>query len=162
MTPLMIGNLYKYFRTAPHPDYGSWDGHRDRFYDDRDELRRKIAEWESDDRCRDYPLSDQQQEEISEAYEYREKEFPTKPAETMFEAQNPEPAPQTSSSSTWDTVLRAVIVLGLSVALIPTIIAALADPEPATKLGLVGLTFAEITALAVALGFSAPALHDTA
>jgi hypothetical protein len=61
-----------------------------------------------------------------------------------------------AQSSTWDTVLKVVIVLGLSIALVSTIIAALADPEPASKLALAGLTFAEISALAVALGFSAP------
>ncbi|MGF6641352.1 DUF4157 domain-containing protein [Paraburkholderia sp. MM6662-R1] len=149
-------NLYKYFRDTPHPEYGSWKGHRDNFYRERERLSLKIAEWEADDRCRGYPLSEQQQEELKEAYEYKEKEFPSKPAPSMYEEQESNPAGQPSTSSTWDNVLKVVIVLGLSIALVPTIVAALADPEPASKLALAGLTLVEISALSVALGFTAP------
>ncbi len=137
-------NLYKNFRTTPHPDYGSWTGHRDRFYYDRERLRHKIAEWESDDRCRGYPLNEQQQEELNEAYDYKEKEFPDRPATSMSEGQD----------LVLETVLRAVIVLGLSIVLVPTIVAALADPEPASKLALAGLAVAVIVALGRALGFA--------
>jgi hypothetical protein len=144
-------NLYKYFRDTPHPEYGSWNGHRDNFYSERERLRLKIAEWEADDTCRGYPLSDQQQAELNEAYEYKDKEFPSKPAPSMYEEQEPAP----SSSPTWDTVLKVVIVLGLSIGLVATIVAALADPEPATKLALAGLSAEEISALGAALGFSA-------
>jgi len=71
----------------------------------------------------------------------------------------PSPAPQPieSPSSTWDKVLKVVIVLGLSIALVATIVAALADPEPASKLALAGLTVEEIEALGAALGFATAA-----
>ena len=134
-------NLYRDFRTTPHPEYGSWEGHRQRFYSDRQDLRDKIAEWESDDMCRGYPLSEQQQEDLNEAYEFKEKEYPDKPANSMNEGQE----------LGWDTVLTVVIALGLSVALVPTIVAALLDPEPASKLALAGLTLEEIQALLAAL-----------
>jgi hypothetical protein len=45
----------------------------------------------------------------------------------------------------WNTVRRVVITLGLSLAMIAVIIAALADPEPASKLALAGLSAAMIT-----------------
>jgi hypothetical protein len=50
-------------------------------------------------------------------------------------------------------VLEVLKVIGLSAALLLTVIAALADPEPATKLGLAGLTAAEATMLLVMLGY---------
>lgn len=49
----------------------------------------------------------------------------------------------------WSAVRRVVITLGLSLAMIAVIIAALADPEPATKLALAGLSAAMI---AIVLG----------
>jgi hypothetical protein len=50
-------------------------------------------------------------------------------------------------------VLQVLTVIGLSVALLATVLAALADPEPATKLGLAGLTAAEVTLLLTMLGY---------
>lgn len=67
-----------------------------------------------------------------------------------------------STGSTWSSVLKVVIALGLSVALIATIVAALADPEPASKLALAGLTLVEIGALAAALGFKPPSAPSSA
>jgi hypothetical protein len=61
---------------------------------------------------------------------------------------------QPSSGVSWGKVLTVLTVLGLSIALVPTVLAALADPEPASKLALAGLTAVEISALAAALGFS--------
>lgn len=49
----------------------------------------------------------------------------------------------------WSAVRRVVITLGLSLAMIAVIIAALADPEPASKLALAGLSAAMI---AIVLG----------
>jgi hypothetical protein len=74
-----------------------------------------------------------------------------KPAQTEVTDQD------SQGTSSWDTVLKVVIALGLSVALVATIVAALADPEPATKLALAGLTFEEIEALGTALGFATAA-----
>jgi hypothetical protein len=51
-------------------------------------------------------------------------------------------------------VLDVLLVIGLSIALLATVIAALADPEPATKLGLAGLTVVEVEALLLLLGFT--------
>src|SRR5262249_33159931 len=70
--------LFKYHRRArdAHPDYGSWDGHRDRYYYDRERLRQKVGEWDSNDDCRGYRLSDQQQRDLEEAEEFKNKEFP--------------------------------------------------------------------------------------
>src|SRR5262249_13129985 len=87
-------DLFK-FRPGPnpeHPEEGTWDGHRDRFYYDRERLRTKVAEWEKDDNRRGYPLSKQQKEELDEAYEFKEKEFPARPAPSMRQTQlEPEP-----------------------------------------------------------------------
>jgi hypothetical protein len=53
-------------------------------------------------------------------------------------------------------VLAVLAILGLSVALLATVIAALLDPEPATKLGLAGLTVAEAALLLTMLGYKEP------
>ncbi len=53
-------------------------------------------------------------------------------------------------------VLAVLAILGLSILLLATIIAALADPEPATKLGLAGLSAAEIALLLSLLGYENP------
>jgi len=44
-------NLFNDFRKIKdaHPEWGSWDGHRQKFYEVRDDLRRKLAEWEADE-----------------------------------------------------------------------------------------------------------------
>jgi hypothetical protein len=50
-------------------------------------------------------------------------------------------------------VLGVLAIIGVSVTLIYLIIAALADPEPVTKLALIGLTAAQIALLLSLLGF---------
>jgi hypothetical protein len=50
-------------------------------------------------------------------------------------------------------VLEVLMIIGLSITLLITIIAALADPEPATKLGLAGLSAAQIALLLQMLGY---------
>lgn len=93
-------DLFRYHRRIQdaHPDHGSWDGHRDRYYYDRGRLRQKIAEWESNDNCRGYRFSRQQQEDFNEAKEYADKEFPGKPARVMSEALEEE--------SVWDKLRK--------------------------------------------------------
>jgi hypothetical protein len=86
---------------------------------------------------------------------------PTKPVEPDPHVQGPPkppkpdpyrtPAPRPSE----DEVRNALIALGLSVAILVTVMAALADPEPVSKLALAGLTAAEIDALLIALGLAA-------
>lgn len=148
-------NLYRDYRSRPHPDWGSWDGHRDRFYYDRNRLRQKIAEWEANDSCRGTRLTSEQQSDLDEAREFKDKEFPERPAPSQRTSSDPAPVEQPSSLPSADAVLKALLVVGLSAALLVTVIAALADPEPVTKLGLAGLTAEEIGALLVALGMRA-------
>ncbi len=50
-------------------------------------------------------------------------------------------------------VLEVLLIIGVSVTLLLTIIAALADPEPVTKLGLAGLSAAQIALLLSLLGY---------
>lgn len=68
-------------------------------------------------------------------------------------AKDSDPAPSSDSGVNWARVAEVVAAIGIGIALIPTIIAALADPEPASKLALAGLTLLEIGALAKAFGF---------
>ena len=79
---------------------------------------------------------------------------PTPPDQGPYRNPGTPSQPQPSSGVSWGKVLTVLTVLGLSIALVPTVLAALADPEPATKLALAGLTAVEISALAAALGFS--------
>lgn len=58
--------------------------------------------------------------------------------------------PDTSTSR----VLEALLILGLSLALLATVIVALLDPEPVTKLAAAGLSMAEAVALLLLLGYS--------
>jgi hypothetical protein len=105
--------LYKYYRKDPHPDYGSWEGHKDRYYYDRDRLREKLAEWEADDNCRGFPLSDSQRQDLSEAEEFAHKEFPDHPAPSMSRSQE-----TVEEHSVWDTLRKYLpeIVVGALIA----------------------------------------------
>jgi hypothetical protein len=102
--------LFKYHRkiSDAHPDYGSWDGHRDRYYYDRDRLRQKIAEWESNDDCKGYPLTQKQQYELTEAEEFKEKDFPEKPAPVMYEQKEEAPAPRSTLDEIKEFARRVV------------------------------------------------------
>jgi Domain of unknown function (DUF4157) len=134
--------LFKYYRSTknPHPDYGSWDGHRDRFYYDRDRLRQKIAEWESDDNCKGYPLSSEQKSELGEATEFKDKEFPGKPAPAMHEMEVEIDLREKIANALRKFGIPAFAISGLVV----LIIAALADPEPFSKVVLLVGTAAAI------------------
>lgn len=113
--------LYRYFRNDPHPDYGSWEGHRDRYNYDRDRLRRNLAEWESNDECRGLRLSPQQQEEMAEAKEFASKLFPAKPAPAMREAA------EEKGPSVWDKLRQYLpeIVVGALIGIATVGLAAL-------------------------------------
>jgi hypothetical protein len=80
---------------------------------------------------------------------------PLWPSWKPWPVKTPEPdtPPSGSDGATTKKVLEVLLVLGVSIALVATVVAALADPEPATKLGLAGLTIVEIEALGAALGF---------
>ncbi|MDQ1500952.1 MAG: hypothetical protein QOI86_4292 [Actinomycetota bacterium] len=108
-------NLFNNHRRVQdaHPDYGSWDGHRDRYYYDRDRLRQKLSEWEIDDDCRGYPLSKQQQEELQEAEEFRNKRFPERPAPSMSRSH------EEAGESVWDKLRKYLpeILVGALIAI---------------------------------------------
>lgn len=53
-------------------------------------------------------------------------------------------------------VLEVLLIIGISITLLVTIILALIDPEPATKLGLAGLSAAQIALLLAMLGYEKP------
>jgi hypothetical protein len=53
-------------------------------------------------------------------------------------------------------VLEVLLIIGISITLLATIILALIDPEPATKLGLAGLSAAQIALLLQMLGYENP------
>lgn len=74
---------------------------------------------------------------------------------TRKKREQPQEQPQ------YEKVLEVVLLLGLSVAMIAVIIAALADPEPATKLALAGLSAVMITTLLEKLGLADPAQGQT-
>jgi hypothetical protein len=121
--------LYEHHRTPKdaHPDYGSWDGHRDRYNYDRDRLRHKLAEWDANDDCRGFRFNRQQQQDMDEAKEFAEKEFPARPAPSMSRSQENE-------QSVWDKLrqylpdhiveiligLGAVVVAGAIIACFAT------------------------------------------
>lgn len=58
-----------------------------------------------------------------------------------------------ATKPTPEKVLEVLLIIGISITLLITIIAALADPEPATKLGLAGLSAAQIALLLEMLGY---------
>jgi hypothetical protein len=130
-------DLYRYHRKMnnPHPDgHGSWEGHRDRFKYDRDRLRQKIAEWDSDDDCRNYRLSPEQVRELAEGREYAEKEFPERPLASRDRLSGTDPGLR-------DRVRKMLIDVGVPLAfvgvMVVLVIAALADPEPFSKVALI-------------------------
>lgn len=96
-----------------HPEHGSWDGHRDRYNYERDRLRRKIAEWDSNDDCRPFRLSRQQQEDLDEAREFGDKPFPDRPSPSMREA------PREERESVWEKLRKYLpeILVGALVAI---------------------------------------------
>lgn len=123
-------NLYKFHRRLrdSHPEHGSWEGHRQRFETERQELRDRLNEW--DNNCRGFMPSPQQQEDLNEAYEYKDREFPAEPAQS-----NKRVVEETEMDH--DMVRHILIRSGVPEAAAATltvmIIIALADPEPFTK-----------------------------
>ena len=144
-------DLYKYYRRLQdaHPEHGSWEGHRNRYYSDRDDLRRKLAEWDSRDDCGDLELLPEQERNLREAREFSSKEFPTRPAASMRTAET-EPDPDLRRRIT-EALIRIGVPAFAVGALVVLIIAALADPEPISKLTLIVGSAAAI-ALLVILG----------
>lgn len=141
-------DLFKYRPggNPEHPEAGTWDGHRNRYYYDRDRLRQKVAEWESNDDCRAYRLSKQQQEDLKEAEEFKEREFPQKPAKSMREA----PEEPSFREKIAEALKKAGIPPWAVAAFVVLVIAAIADPEPFSKVALIiGLAAAVVVFVAI-------------
>lgn len=142
--------LFDFHRRAQdsHPEHGSWDGHREAYERRRQDLRRKLERWDNDDDCRMRRLSTAEQDELSDAREYAGREFPARPVPSMREAHAP-------GSDLEAEVRRGLIEVGVPAfavgALVVLVIAALADPEPLTKLALI-LGTATAVALLVLFG----------
>lgn len=144
-------------RSTPHPDYGSWSGHRDRFNYDRGRLRTKLGEWDINDRCRGYQLTREQAQELAEAREFAEREFPSRPLPTMRREEAPvtdSPNPGVSPELQ-HRVEQFLINIGIPAfaigGMVVLVMAALADPEPISKLGLI-IGTASAAALLIFLG----------
>ncbi|MBD8063422.1 hypothetical protein [Oceanitalea stevensii] len=127
-----------------HPEHGSWDGHREAYERRRQELRRKLERWDDDDDCRRRRLSTAEQAELSDARDYAGREFPARPVPSMREAQE-------SDAELEEEVRGGLIEIGVPefavAALVVLVIAALADPEPFSKLILVLGTSAAVALL---------------
>jgi len=118
-------------------DHGGGDeGHRERYEEFQRVLKTLMTRAEME--CKNGEYDSELQEEASK------------------QANRPLPRiAMPEESFSWETVAQVVVALGLSIALVATIVAALADPEPFSKLALAGLTAEEITALSAALGITA-------
>jgi hypothetical protein len=55
----------------------TWSGHKKSYEGQRDELRRRIADWENN--CKDMTLDENQKKELEMAKDYSQKDFPGKP-----------------------------------------------------------------------------------
>ncbi|MEU2175267.1 MULTISPECIES: hypothetical protein [Nocardia] len=152
--------LFKFHRhrNEAHHKHGSWDGHRDRYYKDQRELRRKLSEW--DDSCGPFRLSELQREDLREAQEFGGKDYPTKPVRTMREAEESE------QESIWDKlrkplpdwVVNALIALGaLALAVVLVVAFATGAGEIAAAVAGVGL----VLGLAIRSAMRAAGVRDT-
>jgi hypothetical protein len=146
-----IHDLWKFYRSIgnPHPDgYGSWDGHVRFFNREQGELRYKLGEWDSNDDCRGLRLSPEQQTELDKAREVSEQKYPERPAKNLRLTPLPDPGLR-------DRIAKLLISIGIPVAVVggltALVIAALADPEPFSKVALL-LGSAAAIALFVLLG----------
>lgn len=74
------------------------------------------------------------------------------PAPVPAPSRERQPAQTPAMEINWSNVLKVVIGLGLSIALVPVVLAALLDPEPASKLALAGLSAVMIMAILSAFG----------
>lgn len=155
-----VHELYKYHRgiDQSHPDYGSWEGHRKKFNEVRDELRRRLTEW--DDGCGNFRMSQEQQKDLDEAREYAAREFPTKPLKAMREAEASE------QESVWDKlrgplpdwVVTAMIAAGL-ILLAGVLVVAFATGV--AEFVLIGAAAGLVLGLAITAALRAAGVRDT-
>jgi hypothetical protein len=142
-------DLFTKHRTIDNPDpggKGSWEGHQQAYEGQQRGLRDRLNQWNTKN-CNDPSggLPQESADAIRTAWEWATRATPQRPRTV--------PAPPATPSPS--RVLQVLLALGLSIALLATVIAAIADPEPATKLGLAGLTVEETEALMGMLGLAA-------
>ena len=157
--------LYRYHRTKQdaHPEWGSWEGHKDRYKYDRERLRQKIAEWEADDRCRGHRLTDEQREAFKEAEEFREKQFPERPARSLRSSNE---QTEDQGESIWEKLRRylpevvvgALMAIG-AVAVAATIVACFTSGACEVAAAVAGLSF--VLAAAVRAALRGAGVRDT-
>jgi hypothetical protein len=139
-----------------HPTHGSWDGHADRYRYDQERLRTKLAEWEADDRCRGFPLSSHEEQEMAEAREFAHRPFPDRPAPAVARAQE---------ESVWDrlrkylsdhlvTVLMGVITVAAAAALVACFVTG------ACEIGIVLAGAGALVVIAVTAALRAAGVRD--
>jgi hypothetical protein len=141
---------HKLYRDHPtqarrHPAYGSWEGHQGQYRDMARGLRDRLNDWARNN-CDDPDsgVPEGARVHVPRAWDYATREPPVQPA--LVEA-----APARRGIDP-EKVLTVLKILGVSLLLLGLVIAALLDPEPLTKLGLLGLSAATATLLLVMLG----------
>jgi hypothetical protein len=141
-------NLQWDYWTNPHPQYGSVESHQQQFRNMQQGLRKRLNEWNSKN-CNDPNGLPQ------DAWNWASRPAPVP-------IPRPRPAPFSSHSVSVSDVIKALTILGLSIAMVGVVIAALADPEPASKLALAGLSVVMITSLLNLLGIEDKSKRTTA
>ncbi|NWF70836.1 MAG: hypothetical protein HXY40_17260 [Chloroflexi bacterium] len=131
------------FWTVPHPEFGSVEGHQQQFRNMQQGLRNRLNEWNTRN-CDD---PDGPSRLPADAWDWA-----TRPAPAP--APRPRPAaPRVEGEGiNWRRVWEVLKAIGLGIALVVVVIAALADPEPASKLALAGLSIVMIGAILSAFG----------
>ena len=118
---------------------------RDNVYD-RDRLRQKRAEWDANDNCRGFQLTEEQARDLEEALEFGNKDFPSKPANAMSESTVPD------GESVWDKLRKY-----LPAVLVSVLIAAGAYVAGAAIVACFESGACEIGAILAGLGFATAA-----
>ena len=141
-----IYNRYRYKSTPGPGGLGSWEGHQEQFEMQQRGLRNRLTEYIRNN-CNDPSggLPAEAANAYDEALEWATRPTPREPA--------PKPAaPRTEESISWSDVVDVLVVIGLSIALVAAVIAALADPEPVSKVALAVGSVALATLILVRLG----------
>jgi len=129
--PADLYNRHRY-KSNPGPGgLGSWEGHQDQFEMQQRGLRNRLNDWirnTCDDPQSGLPVG--ARPAYDEALEWATRPTPQQPSP------KPVATPRMPRDISWSDVLDVLITIGLTVALVALVIAALADPEPVTKVGL--------------------------
>lgn len=136
------GLQWDFWRT-PHPQFGSVEGHQQQFRNMQQGLRNRLDEWNS--RTCDDPDGPTRLPE-------RVWEWATRPAPNPAPRPRPQAPRVEGEGINWRRVFQVVIAIGLTIAMVAVVIAALLDPEPATKLALAGLSVVMIAMVLEAFG----------